>query len=124
MPEQLPSQLEGIHAEVMKRVESASLETSGEQSHKQTLHQVVGERLGKAQTQPTQASQQTEDLPPEVQAKVDELVQYAMHKDIDKAISEARRSDDPVVIDAFHDKIVGELYDRLVSEGRLKSLNK
>ncbi|MDP3953589.1 MAG: hypothetical protein Q8P99_02095 [bacterium] len=124
-PEQLASQLEGLHAEVRQRVESIPTETAGEDLHKQTLHQVVGERLGKGQIHPaTSLTSDVSDLPPEIQAKVEELVQRAVTKDLDSAIDEARKSGDSMVVDAFHDAVVGELYDRFVSEGKLKALDK
>jgi len=123
-PEPLTGQLEGLHAEVMKRVESAPTQGSSDEDHKQVLHQVVGERLGKPQPQSTQSTPPAADLSSETQAKVDELLQRAMGHDLDKAISEARKNGDPLVIDAFHDKLVGDLYDRLVSEGKIKPLNK
>jgi len=121
-PEQFQSQLEGIHAEVRQRVESAPEEARGEALHRDVIHQVVGEKLGKVGGVGFGKGSGT--LNPATQQQVDLLIEEATTKDLDGAIRKARKSNDPVVIDAFHDALVGKLYDHLISEGKLKSLSK
>jgi len=123
-PEQFRSQLEGIHAEVGKRVESIPEGSRGEAAHKEVIHQVVGEKLGKIDAGTPPAISQATDLSPEVNNQVNILVQDAVTKDLEDAIKKAREQNDPLVLDAFHDALVGELYNQLVSEGKLKSLSK
>ena len=124
MPEQLASQLEALHTEVRRRVESAPAENVGEDLPRQALHQVIGERLGRVQQAAGSSAQVGAAIPPQVQQVVDGLVSKAIGKNLDEAIEEAKKSSDPVVLDAFHDAVVGELYDRLVGEGKLKALDK
>ncbi|MEX2054189.1 MAG: hypothetical protein WD883_01450 [Candidatus Colwellbacteria bacterium] len=123
-PEQFINQLEGLHTEVTQRVESTPIEDAGENAHKQILHQVVGERLGKTEPTAQSATAPISSVPPEVQSRVADLVQKATTHDLDGAIDEARKSGDPLLLDAFHDAVVGELYDHLVSTGKLKALDK
>lgn len=121
-PEKVSNQLESFHAEVARRVESAPAEKSGEELHQEVIHETVGEKLGKPQGSPQPAAAGT-DLPQDIQASVQAMVNTAVTKDLDGAIAEARKHDNPMVVDAFHDALVGELYERLVSEGKLKQLS-
>jgi len=123
-PEQLKPQLEGIHAEVGKRVESVPEEKRDEAAHKEAIHQVVGEKLGKTDASTPPAVPHTTDLSPEVSKQVQNLVEAAVTKDLDDAVKKARDLNDPLVLDAFHDALVGELYSRLVSDGKIKPLGK
>ena len=122
-PEQFRSQLESIHAEVSQRVESTPEESRDEDLHREIIHQVVGERLGKVANAAV-VSNKLGDLDPAVQGQVDILVEEATTKDLEEAIDKARKSEDPVIIDAFHDALVGKLFDHLVSDGKLKNLIK
>ena len=122
-PEQFRSQLENIHAEVSQRAESTPEENRDEDLHREIIHQVVGERLGKVANTAV-VSNKIGDLDPVVQGQVDMLVEDATTKDLEEAINKARKSKDPVIIDAFHDALVGKLFDHLVSDGKLKNLIK
>ena len=122
-PEQFRNQLEGIHAEVRQRVESAPEESRDEALHKEAIHRVIGERLGKVDGS-ANISQGVSNLDPAAQEQVDSLIEEATTKDLDGAIDKARKSNDPVVIDAFHDALVGKIFDHLISEGKLKNLTK
>ncbi len=122
-PEQFRSQLEGINNEVRQRVESVPEENRDEALHKEAIHQVIGEKLGKVSGN-VNASQGIGGLDPVAQEQVDSLIEEATTKDLDGAIKRARKSNDPVVIDAFHGALVGKLFDHLVSEGKLKNLTK
>ena len=61
-PENLGNQLETLHAEVRRRVESAPAEAAGGHADRQALHQVIGERLGK--TQVSVSTQSAATIPP------------------------------------------------------------
>ena len=50
------------------------------------------------------------------------LATVAFEEGITKAVDLARRLDDAYVLDELHDHLVGELYERLVKEGKLKKL--
>ena len=107
---------------------------------KQTLHEVVGERIGEYSPPaqpiqpPTDDQQQPAVLPPpvvsdtpaylsdELKAEVQQLVNLAFTKSIDAAISQARATNNAALIDAFHDALVDELYALLVERGKLKKL--
>ena len=134
--ENLEGQLQGIRSEIdQKKQELAPGQVEGESiSEKTILHHIIGEKLGKPS--PAVISDAQAQIPasniegethsyelPELKNKVDELVQLIFKKDIDTAIKEVKTKNDPALIDAFHDALVDELYDRLVSEDKLKELN-
>jgi hypothetical protein len=101
---------------------------------KETLREVVGEKIAPFRTSPTQSappSQPTTPLPPveppsylseELKAKVQELVNIAFSKTIDEAVKQARATNNAALIDAFHDALVDELYNYLVERGKLKRM--
>lgn len=49
---------------------------------------------------------------PEIQLKVEELVDLAFHKGIEISVKEAKKYD-PFILDAFHDSLTGKIYDEL-----------
>jgi len=54
------------------------------------------------------------------QAKVKELCQITFAKGLDAAIEEARKIDNPYILDEFHDALTNELYDKLIKAGKLE----
>ena len=50
------------------------------------------------------------------------LSTVAFEEGITKAVDLARHLDDAYVLDELHDELVGELYERLVKEGKLKKV--
>ena len=50
------------------------------------------------------------------------LATVAFEEGITKAVDLARRLNDAYVLDELHDRLVGELYERLVKEGKLKKI--
>lgn len=54
--------------------------------------------------------------------KVKSLVDMAFHEGVAKAIEEAKKTNDPYLIDAFHDALIDEVYDLLLKEGLLKEM--
>jgi len=62
-------------------------------------------------------------LSEELQAKVKELVEMAFAKSLNEAIETAKATQNPALIDAFHDMIVDELYQHLVESGKLQRVD-
>lgn len=134
--EQFEHQLEGLSQEIeQRRGEYEGSEHKSENSpEKRALHEAVGERLGN----PAQPSDDGGDIPqtpaqrineepssyqlPELHEKVQELVNKAFEKDIDSAIEEAKKENNPALLDAFHDALVDYLYEHLVERGKLKEV--
>ncbi|MFH1508991.1 MAG: hypothetical protein ABIE68_02400 [bacterium] len=54
------------------------------------------------------------------QQNLQQLVNIAFTKGIDEAIDQAKKTDDPYLIDELHDTLVSELYDKLIEAGKLK----
>ncbi|MCK4918982.1 MAG: hypothetical protein KAS01_01210 [Candidatus Pacebacteria bacterium] len=54
--------------------------------------------------------------------KVAKLVIIAFEKGIGHSINIARNLNDAYLLDALHDKLIGELHDELVKKGKLKDL--
>ncbi|MEK7154104.1 MAG: hypothetical protein AAB792_00915 [Patescibacteria group bacterium] len=104
---------------------------------KETLREIVGEKMTPSATPTPQAVPTTPGAgvptgsvgiePPsymseELKGKVQELVNTAFSKTIDDAIKQARATNNAALIDAFHDALVDELYNYLVERGKLKKL--
>lgn len=58
----------------------------------------------------------TAGAPPEIRLEVDYLVDVALHKGVEAALSEAAKTS-PYVLDAVHDALVGKLYPELKRRG-------
>ncbi len=54
------------------------------------------------------------------QAKIKELCQLAFEKGLDTAIEQAKKLNNPYILDEFHDALVGELYKQLIEQGKLE----
>jgi hypothetical protein len=54
--------------------------------------------------------------------KIETLIAIALEKGIMHSIEVANNLQDPYILDTLHDKLVGELHDRLVSEKKLKEV--
>lgn len=54
--------------------------------------------------------------------KVETLVAIALERGIESSIETANALKDPYLLDALHDRLIGELHDRLVREKKLKDL--
>jgi len=104
---------------------------------KEILREAIREKIAatpgvSARPQPAPAPAQ-KALPPyayppsyltdELKPKVDELVKIAFQKSLDEAIKMAKATDNPALIDAFHDIIVDEIYSQLVKSGKLEAVN-
>lgn len=54
--------------------------------------------------------------------QIEEAINLAFTKGLESAIEQIKKSGQPHLLDAFHDKIVDELYQRLVQSGKLKQI--
>lgn len=59
-------------------------------------------------------------LSEELRPKVQELVNLAFEKSIDEAIKTTKATQNPALIDAFHDALVDEMYTHLVERKKLE----
>ncbi|MBI4991888.1 MAG: hypothetical protein HZB99_01605 [Candidatus Harrisonbacteria bacterium] len=55
---------------------------------------------------------------PEIQLKVEELLDITFHKGIDAAVEEAKKYG-PFILDALHDSLTGKIYDELKTRNLL-----
>jgi hypothetical protein len=102
---------------------------------KETLREIVGEKIQQQVPQyqpapliqPPPARPQQDDsalsyVLPELKEKVQELVNLVFNKGLDDGIKEASKSNNPALIDAFHDVLVDELYNMLVERKKLEQV--
>jgi len=54
-----------------------------------------------------------QSFPPEVKLEIEYLLDLAFHEGIVKALQKAQETNNPAIIDAFHDALVGKLYQEL-----------
>ena len=100
-----------------------------EPSDKEILRSVVGEKIQQQmpQYQPTPAKPKQDDaaqtyILPELKDKVQEFINLVFNKSLDEGIKEASKSNNPALIDAFHDVLVDELYNVLVERKKLEQV--
>ena len=105
-------------------------------SEKETLHEVIGEKIQQSAPQyqpappiqPLPVTLQQDDsalsyVLPELKEKVQELVNLVFNKGLDDGVKEAVRSNNPALIDAFHDVLVDELYNTLLDRRKLERID-
>src|SRR3990167_5053407 len=112
-------------------------EISALPSEKETLHEVVGEKiteLASAGTVPVQpvagtvpgASNPPAEPPaylsPELKDKVQALVSVAFTKSLAEAVQLLAKENNPALNDAFHDVLTDQFYEELVKQGKLKAV--
>lgn len=61
----------------------------------------------------------TQSLSPEIKLEIEYLLDMAFHEGITKALSKAQESNNPLILDAFHDALAGRLYPELKNRGIL-----
>lgn len=74
----------------------------------------LGNITGSAQTQAIRGMDE--------KRKVDTLAMVAFEKGISQSINLAKKLQDPYILDALHDRLIGELREELIKRGRLKNL--
>lgn len=70
---------------------------------------------------PQSAGNQSSQLSPADEARIDELIEHAFMKGIPAAIELARKSNIPFLIDMLHDRLADEYYDKLIEARKLKA---
>jgi len=135
---QIEQNLEAKKAELKERQETGEIQ---EMPHdKEILRETLHEKIIPDPQQTTvQDDDQTEedqkettlpspkvDMPsytqPELKERVQKLVDTAFNKSLKEASEEARQTQNPALMDAFHDALVDQLYDHLVERGKLEKL--
>lgn len=101
-----------------------------EPTEKEILHSVVGERIQEhapqyqpvspAPVKPKQDDTVQSYVAPELKDKVQELVNLVFNNSLDEGVKQVSRSNNPALIDAFHDVLVDELYNVLVERKKLE----
>ena len=106
----------------------ASLEQQPEQKElspdKEALRQVVGDKIQQHMPQyvPKPASPAQDEasyLAGEMKDKIQELINHVFQISLDQGIKEAINSNNPALIDAFHDVLVDQLYDTLLERKKI-----
>ena len=124
-----------------KRAQLEGQQSAGEisnlPSEKETLHEVVGEKItelapaGTVPVQPvagtvpgalTQPADPPAYLSPELKDKVQELVSVAFTKSLAEAVQLLAKENNPALNDAFHDVLTDQFYEELVKQGKLKAI--
>ena len=102
-------------------------------SDKETLREIVGEKIQQQipQYQPAPSVQPLPTTPqqddnalsyvlPELKDKVQELINLVFNKSLDEGVKEVSKTNNPALIDAFHDVLVDELYNTLLERKKLE----
>ncbi len=64
----------------------------------------------------------SEDAQKAMQEKLQHLVDLAFEQGLLTAIEQARKTNDPYLLDAFHDTLTDKLYQELVARHKLEEL--
>ncbi|MEK7603772.1 MAG: hypothetical protein AAB461_01470 [Patescibacteria group bacterium] len=104
-------------------------------SEKEMLYSAVGERIQRQIPQYTPApkplSTQSDDddenndpsyAEPKLKDKVQEFVNVVFNKSLEEGIKNVSKSNNPALIDAFHDILADELYNMLVDRKKLEQI--
>lgn len=131
MPE-TSSTIEHDIAELEKKLQEKRATLEHDKSEKETLHEIVGEKIqqhvpayqSQSQTQVVSPPVVSEvELPSylsqELKDKIQEIVTLVFAKNLEEGIKEAAKSGNMALIDAFHDILVDELYNQLVERKKL-----
>lgn len=116
------------------REKRANLEQQPEQKEllpdKEVLREVVGEKIQQnapsyvpKPTPQTQTDDSASYLVGEMKEKIQELVNHVFQNSLDQGIKEAVKSNNPALIDAFHDVLVDQLYDALLERKKVDPIN-
>ncbi len=133
------SEIEKLERELAER--KAALENLDKEASKEQPERKEDERRYQIEKEPAVASQPTVQPQSQVQPpakpikktaadfknldkdhQVKILATVAFEEGITRAVDMARHLNDAYVLDELHDHLVGELYERLVKEGKLKKV--
>jgi hypothetical protein len=104
------------------------LQSGVEQSEKHTFKEVVRDHaFAKESATPVSANTNTQAktsvaLSKEDQEKIDLLVVHAFTNGINSAVSEAKKTGSPYLIDMLHDRLVDEYYAKLLQARKIKEV--
>jgi len=132
MPGNIEQEITQLEKQLSEKKVSLGEEKSSE---KEMLHDVVGERMRQhlpaqadaSQNQPVPAKPQIDDVDQssvqlELMEKVQELINLVFNKSLEDGIKEASKSNNPALIDAFHDTLVDKLYNMLLERKKLEQI--
>ena len=103
-------------------------------SEKEMLHSAIGERIQEQIPEynpapkplPAPSSHDVNETPsysePEFKDKVQEFVNVVFNKSLEEGIDNVSKSNNPALIDAFHDILADELYNMLVDRKKLEQI--
>ena len=128
-----PSTIEHDIAELERKLEEKRAALGHEKSEKDVFHEVVGEKIQEhiPTYQPSspsvsvpsaQAVEPPSYLSQEFKDKISVIVQLIFNKNLDEGIKEAAKTGNMAFIDALHDILTDELYDRLVAKRKLQKV--
>src|SRR3989338_6056937 len=107
----------------------ANLEQQPEQNElppdKEILREVVGEKIQQnapayvPKPAPQTQTDDTDSISSELKDMIQELVNHVFQNSLEQWIKEAVKSNNPALIDAFHDVLVDQLYDTLLERKKV-----
>ena len=122
----LEADMQRLMEEVRLQRERPEMRSAGDRKIlKQSLQSVTGSAPLAPQAQGNAPGAQSPlpsyaaGAPPETKLEIEYLLDLAVHRGIEKAAAEAKKSN-PYVLDAFHDALVEKLYPELQRRGVLK----
>lgn len=123
-----------VELERLLQEKRASLEGKHpDKSDKELLHQTVGEKIEHHVSSVENSPIKKINEPKEIETpsyldvglagEVREAVKIALEKGLEEGVKMVKVHNNSAVMDAFHDILTDELYDRLVSEGKLEKVD-
>lgn len=124
--EEILKKFEAKQAEALNQLDKKEGKLTPEKQ-KEMLRESVNEKIAEnISVAPTlqQIIQQTavklKDEPKERQIEL--LIQMTFDKGVVEAVEVAKNLDNPYLLDEFHDALIDHLYNKLVTEGKLKQI--
>lgn len=125
MTEQNISAMEQQLAQLQESIAQARAHEGKDQSapvERAEVHAAMGEQIQQSvpsyQPAPATPASST-DIPEELRAPVQELVNLAFSDGVDVAIRKAQASGNDALIDALHDILTDQLHDQLLARGKI-----
>ena len=142
MPE-TSSTIENDIADLEQKLQEKKAVLEQQKTEKELLHGLIGEKIKEHVPQysaGTQSGQSDQAVPPvsssppiqteppsylsqELKDKIQAIVKLVFDKNLDEGIKEAAKTGNMAVIDAFHDILVDELYDKLIEQRKIQKVN-
>jgi hypothetical protein len=118
---QLP-EVGGLREKIIEK--TAEIQNESPESREKILRQEISEKLSQFQsitsvplTDRDEADEISQFSPEE---QVHSLVSLVFEKGLEKAVSVAKKIDNPALLDEFHDTLVNKYYEMLVNQGVIK----